>query len=296
MVPRTFALPEELPAGRVFVTGAHGQLGTDVMRLCAACGVEAMGMSRAALDVTDAAAVQGAVAAYRPTTIIHCAAWTAVDDAEAQEPQALLVNETGTRNVATAAGDVGALLIHVSTDYVFDGADLAGYTEDAAVAPINAYGRTKLAAEVAARTAPAALVARTSWLFGEHGPNFVNTIARLAQEREEISVVVDQRGTPTWSLHLARALLVCAARRLEGTAHLAGSPVATWHDLATVVVEQLGSSCVVNETTSDAFPRPARRPACSILRSTRADVPVVGPWREGVAALLAASATNAPSG
>lgn len=293
--PSGFTLPSEAPTGTVLVTGASGQLGMDVMRVAAAAGVHAVGLDRAALDITDAHQVRRVITACAPSVIIHCAAWTAVDDAEQHEADAERVNGDGTRHVAEAAASIDARLVTVSTDYVFAGTSTNGYCEDDVTDPINAYGRTKLAAELATLAHPNAVVARTAWLYGEHGSNFVNTIARLALERTEIEVVTDQVGSPTWTLHLARALLECAASAMTGIVHLAGAPTATWHEVASEVVRQLGVACIVRPTTSDAFPRPAARPACSILRVTRPETPNVGDWREGVRAVLARYAATGSS-
>ncbi len=287
-IPADVELPSRVPAGRILVTGAAGQLGMDVMRIAAAAGCDAIGVDRTELDITDADAVRELVDHMRPAVIIHCAAWTAVDDAETQEAAARLVNEAGTTHVAEAARRVGAKLVAVSTDYVFPGDAVDGYAEDDVTGPTNAYGRTKLLAEHAALAVPGAVVARTAWLFGEHGANFVRTIAGLALQRESIEVVNDQVGSPTWSLHLARALVECAASDITGIVHLAGSPTATWYDVACEVVRQLNASCTVHPVSSDAFPRPAARPACSILRVTRAGTPSMGDWRDGVRAVLAA--------
>ena len=294
-VPPDFGLPQAVPAGTVLVTGAGGQLGMDVMRVAAAAGIAAVGLDREALDITDAADVQRVMEVCSPNAVIHCAAWTAVDDAEERESDASRVNGEGTHNVARAAEACGARLVAVSTDYVFSGSAVDGYREDDETDPINAYGRSKLAAERATAEHPNAVIARTAWLFGEHGPNFVRTIARLATERPSIDVVTDQVGSPTWTMHLARALLECAAGSMTGVVHLAGTPVATWHDVASEVVHQMGIACEVRPTTSEAFPRPAARPACSILQVTRAETPAVGDWREGVSAVLASYAATGSS-
>jgi dTDP-4-dehydrorhamnose reductase len=210
-----------------------------------------------------------------------------VDDAEEHRDAAFLVNEQGTRNVCAAAHRHGAYVITVSTDYVFNGSSEDGYSEGDITDPINVYGASKLGSEEATLQYPEFGVARTAWLFGEHGNNFVKTIAALAASRPELDVVQDQVGSPTWTMHLAEALVQAAEKRLAGVLHLAGSPTATWFDMAREVVRVTGADCVVKPTTSDKFVRPAARPACSILRVTRADTPTVGDWREGVAAVCA---------
>ncbi len=274
---------------RILVTGAAGQLGVDVVAAAAESGITALGVSRRELDVTDSARVTDIVSAFQPDAIIHCAAWTAVDDAEAQPEAARDVNEVGTRVIAQAADACGAHLVAVSTDYVFDGRAEAGYAENDPTAPINEYGRTKLLAERAAREVCSSVtVARTSWAFGCHGANFVRTILGLASTRDAIDVVSDQRGCPTWTRHLADALLAAAESRIQGTLHLVGSPACSWHDLAVAAVHEAGIDCDVRAVSSDRFPRPAPRPACSILRVTRPETPVVGDWHEGVAAVVSA--------
>lgn len=272
----------------ILVTGGSGQLGSELMHESAVRGLDAVGLGHAELDVTDATRVCELVAALRPAAIVHCAAWTVVDDAEVDPAGALRVNGEGTANVVAAARDVGAYLLTVSTDYVFAGDDAGGYDEGSATDPINAYGASKLAAEHVTLELPGAAVARTAWLFGATGTNFVRTIIGLALQRDAIDVVTDQVGSPTYAPHLAGALLDCVQQRLPGVLHLVGSPTATWFDVASEVVRVLGASCEVRPTTSDRFPRPARRPACSILRATRADTPSVGDWRDGVHEVVAA--------
>ncbi|MBC7643842.1 MAG: dTDP-4-dehydrorhamnose reductase [Thermoleophilia bacterium] len=267
----------------ILVTGAGGQLGAAVVDACADAGLEAIGLGHAAFDVTDRGRVESIVNKMRPHSVIHCAAWTAVDDAQEQREAAFAVNETGTRNVARAAEAVGARFVTISTDYVFPGTDPAGVAEGDTPDPINVYGASKLASEIAAvEEAPAALIARTAWLFADHGGNFVRTMLGLCAERESIDVVDDQVGSPTYAPHLARALVHAVSDELTGVIHLAGEPSATWFDVAVATVEAAGYSCGVRRTTSDKFPRPAARPSCSILRVTRDDTPTVGDWREGV--------------
>lgn len=278
----------------MLVTGAGGQLGRDVVEAAIRAGHDVRGFGSAELDVRDLQRVLDTCAALRPVGIVHCAAYTAVDDAEGDRDRAFAVNELGSRHIALAANDVGAHLVAVSTDYVFDGANPKGYVESDATDPINVYGASKLAGEAAVTiVAPGACIVRSSWIFGAHGDNFVKTIARLAVERDAIDVVDDQIGTPTYTGHLARALVECMHRRLTGVLHLAGAPPVSWHGLAREVVAAAGARCEVRTTTSDAFPRPAPRPACSILRSTRPDAPPVGDWREGVRAVVAALRSGA---
>ena len=269
---------------RLLVTGAAGMLGRDVV--AAAGDHEVVALARADLDITDADAVRAAVQAARPDAVINCAAWTDVDGAEADEAGATAVNGAGAGNVAAAAGD--ALVIHVSSDYVFDGAASAPYPEDAATAPRSAYGRSKLAGEQAVADAGGrAAIVRSSWLFGPHGRNFVDTMRRLGAERDELAVVDDQIGCPTYTGHLAPALVAIAEQGTTGVLHVAGGGRCSWFDLAVATFEETGLRCDVRrQSTADAG-RPAPRPAFSALASTRGDAPVLPPWREGLRAHLA---------
>lgn len=293
--------PAATPAGTpapdapILVTGAAGQLGVHVLDAAAARDVPATGVTRAQLDIADLDAVREVVARIRPRAIINCAAYTNVDGAETDRDTAFRVNETGSRNLAIAARESGAHLVAVSTDYVFPGTDSDGYAETDPTGPINVYGESKLAGELAIREEmggdDGACIARTAWLFSRQAPNFVQTIARAARERDALDVVDDQRGNPTWCGHLADALLTCALDRLTGTHHLVDLPAATWFQLAEAVVEELGADCTVRPTTSAAFERPAKRAPVSVLRSTRPDTPDMGTWRFGVRESLRELAT-----
>jgi dTDP-4-dehydrorhamnose reductase len=269
----------------ILITGAAGQLGSAVLDTCAGRGIDAVGLTRAELDVADETRVLELVRELRPSAIIHCAAYTNVDGAESDRAGAFRVNEQGSRVIARAAKATGAHLVAVSTDYVFPGTAPDGYAEDDATGPINVYGESKLAGELAIREELGdehACIARTAWLFSAQPPNFVQTIARAAVDRDSLDVVDDQRGNPTWCGHLAEALVTCAIDKVCGTHHLVDLPAATWFELAQDVVEELGSSCEVRPTTSDAFVRPAARATVSVLRSTRPDTPHMGTWRDGV--------------
>ena len=261
-------------------------LGHDVTAAAVRAGHDAIPLARRELDVTDAAAVRAAVAAARPDAIVNCAAWTDVDGAEADEDAATAVNGAGAGNVAAAAA--GAFVVQVSTDYVFDGRASAPYRESAATNPQSAYGRSKLAGELAvARAAPDAhAIVRTSWLFGEHGGNFVATMLRLASERESLSVVDDQVGCPTFTGHLASALVEIAERRLGGIRHVAGGGSCSWHDLAAAAFAATGADVELTRGRTADLGRPAPRPAYSVLRSERPHTPVLPPWQDGLHAYL----------
>jgi dTDP-4-dehydrorhamnose reductase len=263
-------------------------LGSDVAAAAGAGGHEVVGLARADLDITDPGAVDAAVRDVRPDAIVNCAAWTDVDGAEAHEAEATAVNGAGAGHVAAAAARAGAWLVHVSTDYVFDGRASAPYAEDTPSAPQGAYGRSKLAGEhaVTAAAGESSAIVRSSWLFGRHGRNFVATMLRLAAERDSVDVVDDQVGCPTWTGHLAPALVAIAERRLGGVMHVAGSGHCSWFELARATFAAAGRDCTVRPQSSAALDRPAPRPAYSVLRSTRPEVPVLPAWPDGLAGYL----------
>lgn len=280
---------------RLLITGAGGMLGQDVLAAATAAGHDPVGLARADLDVTDPEAVRRAFARHHPDVVLHCAAWTDVDVAEANEPEATAVNEDGSGNVAAAAVALGAFTIAVSSDYVFDGEASTPYAEDAAPNPRSAYGRSKLAGERAvAAVAPGAhAIVRASWLFGPHGKNFIDTMLRLGAERDEVTVVDDQVGCPTYTGHLARALVEIAERTPVGVAHVAGSGACSWFDLARETFAQAEVACAVRPGRTADLGRPAPRPAYSVLRSTRPEIPILPDWNEGVRAHLRARAAVA---
>ncbi len=248
---------------RWLITGAGGMLGRDLQTVLA--GQDVVAATRAELDILDAAAVRDAVDGV--DVVINAAAWTDVDGAETSEEAATAINGHGARILADAAGK---RLIHLSTDYVFDGTATTPIPEDAARAPINAYGRGKAAGEEAVLAA-GGFVVRTAWLYGEHGPNFVRTMLRLAAERDTLDVVDDQVGPPTWSLALARQLVALAgSSAAPGVYHGTAAGSTTWCGLARAVFAEAGlDPSRVRPTTSDRFVRPARRPSYSVLGHAR---------------------------
>jgi dTDP-4-dehydrorhamnose reductase len=274
---------------RLLVTGAAGMLGRDVVAAAGDAGHEVVALARADLDITDAAAVRAAVGAARPDVVINCAAWTDVDGAEADEAAATAVNGAGAGHVAAAAAATRALVLQLSTDYVFDGAASEPYPEAAPTGPRSVYGRSKLAGERAvAAVAPGRnAIVRSSWLFGPHGRNFVDTMRRLGAEREEVAVVDDQLGCPTYTGHLAPALVEIAERGLTGVLHVAGAGQCSWYELAEATFAETGLACRIRPQSTAQLGRPAPRPAFSVLASTRADAPVLPPWRDGLRAHLA---------
>lgn len=271
---------------RWLVTGAGGMLGHDLLDVLA--GADVRGLTRAELDVTDEAAVSAAVAAA--DVVVNTAAWTDVDGAEQAEEAATRVNGTGPAVLAAACRDAGARLVHVSTDYVFDGRATSPYTEDAPMAPRSAYGRSKAAGERAVRDLlpDTAYVVRTAWLYGRHGGSFPRTMIRLAGERDTLDVVDDQRGQPTWTRDLAEQVVALVeADAPAGTYHGTSSGETTWCGFARAVFEELGADPErVRPTTTDRFPRPAPRPAYSVLGHAgweRAGIAPIRPWREALA-------------
>ena len=275
-------------AKRLLVTGAAGMLGGRVVADARERGWEVTGIDLAEADLTDPVQTEAAVRDVTPDAVIHCAAWTDVDGAEEREALALKVNRDASANIAAAAAGVGARIVGVSTDYVFDGR-LTGrpYVESDPTGPIGAYGRTKLAGERAlAEHNPDHAIARTAWLFGAGGKSFPDTMLTLAASRDEVAVVTDQVGSPTWTGHLAPALLDLAAGDATGIFHTAGAGQCSWHELTVELFRAAGVACRVNETTAAEFRRPAPRPAWSVLDTEREETPRLPAWQEGVAAYL----------
>ena len=270
----------------VLVTGAGGQVGRAAL---AVLGDRGIGLGRAALDVTDEAAVRAAVEAHRPELILHAAAWTDVDGAEADREGATRANVDANRHVARAAAAVGAKLVTLSTDFVFDGTKREPYVETDAPNPISFYGETKLRGEAAAleEHPDGTWIVRTAWVYDESGTNFPRLIMRLAETRDVLRVVEDQIGSPTYAGHLAPLLLELPDRVPPGIRHIAGSGAATRRAWAEAVLADAGRDTLVEGATSDEFPTPARRPAYSALASAFADTPVLPEWRAGVAACMA---------
>jgi dTDP-4-dehydrorhamnose reductase len=260
-------------------------LGQDVIR---AAGGDAVTFTHADLDITDSSAVRNALDGAE--IVVNCAAYTNVDGAESDPATAHAVNAEGARNVAEAA----ARVIYVSTDYVFDGSKPGPYLESDATGPLSEYGRSKLAGEHATLTAsPHSLIVRTSWLFGAAGGNFVDTMLRLGEDRDELNVVDDQVGCPTFTGHLAEAIVSLARGEVRladghsahGVLHVAGSGSCSWFEFARKIFESAGVEVQVHPCTTDEFPRPAPRPANSVLRSERG-APELPSWHEGLEAYL----------
>ncbi|HEY4811264.1 MAG TPA: dTDP-4-dehydrorhamnose reductase [Solirubrobacteraceae bacterium] len=295
--PRSSAQERPAPM-RILVTGAAGMLGLDVLRAGARAGHELVGVDLPELDITDPDAVAQTYVQVAPEAVLNCAAWTDVDGAQTHVPQALAVNADGAGNLARGAAAVGIPMVHVSTDYVFSGeacVDASGarrpYVESDETGPRSVYGQTKLAGEdQVLRASRRHVVARGSWLFGVGGANFAATMLRLASERDAVQVVSDQVGCPTWTGHLAPALLGLIERGVAGLVHLAGAGYVSWNEYAQEVFRQAEVACRVDDASTADMPRPAPRPAWSALESEREDVLPLPPWQDGVAGYLAARA------
>jgi dTDP-4-dehydrorhamnose reductase len=271
--------------GRWLVVGSSGMLGQDVV--AALRGRDVTGVARPEVDVVDLVSVTDAVAGH--DVVVNCTAWTAVDDAETHEAEAFAVNGVGPANLARACAATGAWLVHVSTDYVFAGDATTPYAEDAAIAPRSAYGRTKAAGEWAVRAElpDRSLIVRTAWLYGAQGQNFVKTMRALEGQRETLDVVDDQLGQPTWSGDLAARLVLAIDHGVPaGTYHGTASGQTTWMGLARKVFELVGADPErVHPTTTDRFPRPAPRPAYSVLGHdawTRAGLAPMRAWDDAL--------------
>jgi dTDP-4-dehydrorhamnose reductase len=267
------------------VAGSGGMLGTELVAALRLEGESVIGLTRRELDITDRGAVDATIHEYEPEVVVNCAAWTAVDEAEAHEDKALQVNGRGPAHLAAACNARGTHLIHISTDYVFSGDSRDPYTEKDAPSPLNAYGRTKLAGEraVLGLLPETGYVVRTAWLYGAHGPNFVRTMMRLEQERAQVNVVADQRGQPTWTASVAdRIIALIRSQAPAGIYHATSSGHTTWFGLAREVFRLLGADPNrVRPTTTDEYPRAAGRPAYSVLGHEAlesAGIDSIGDW------------------
>lgn len=278
---------------RFLITGASGMLGRDLQ--AALVGRDVTALSRTELDIADEAADLAAVAGH--DVVINAAAYTKVDDAETHEDDARRVNALGAAALASAAAQHGALLVQVSTDYVFDGSASTPYAEDSPLAPVSAYGRTKAEGEKLVRQIlpDDSLIVRTAWLYGEHGPNFASTMLRLAGVRDTLSVVDDQRGQPTWTHDLAEQivrLVDCGTRK--GVFHGTSSGETTWFGFARAVFEEAGLDPErITPTDSASFVRPAPRPAYSVLGHdswAKAGLAPLPDWRASLSAAWKAGA------
>lgn len=279
----------------ILIFGGAGQLGQELARAAARRQFAVAALSRAQTDISDQAAVAAALTEHSPALVVNAAAYTMVDRAEIETSEALRANAHGPAILATACAGAEIPLLHISTDYVFDGTKVGAYVESDPINPISAYGRSKAAGEIAVlRVQPRHVILRTSWLYGEFGHNFLKTVVRLVQEREELRVVADQRGSPTSTRALADAILriaprLAAGQEVWGTYHFTGSGVTTWHGFASCIVGAQapwsGRKPRVTAITTAEFPTPAQRPANSELDCSRFERTFgfrARPWAEEV--------------
>ncbi|MEO8383228.1 MAG: dTDP-4-dehydrorhamnose reductase [Acidobacteriota bacterium] len=273
------------------ITGAGGMLGTDLRNELVSRGEPVVALGRDDLDITDSRLVSAAVAEHAPDVVLNCAAYTKVDLAESEEAVANAINGSSVELLGAAANQAGAVLVQVSTDFVFDGRATTPYEVTAPTAPLSVYGRSKLLGELAASHAKEHLIVRTSWLFGVHGPNFVEAIrGQIRTGTNPLRVVSDQQGRPTYTPHLARAILRLVHGSARGIVHYADAEACSWYDFARAIAEESEAEVEIRPVTSDQFPRPAPRPAYSVLSTERYErLTGVAPdsWREGLREYLA---------
>ncbi|HZJ28816.1 MAG TPA: dTDP-4-dehydrorhamnose reductase [Solirubrobacterales bacterium] len=273
---------------KVLVTGAGGMLGADVVRAAGEVGHDVVACTRADLDITDPDAVRDRLERDRPGVVINCAAWTDVDGAEADETGATRLNAEAAGMLAAATAEAGAEIVQVSTDYVFDGSKKGPYLESDPTAPVSAYGRSKLAGEVAVAAANRRhFIVRTAWLYGHGGSNFVETMLRLASDHGEVLVVYDQVGSPTSTQDLARGLVRLIEGAAYGLHHMAAAGSCSWFEFAREIFDQAGVECRVLSATTEMLGRPAPRPANSVLESERPHAITLPDWHQGLAEHLA---------
>jgi dTDP-4-dehydrorhamnose reductase len=246
----------------ILVIGANGMLGHDLMKVLEG---EVRGLDLPDIDITSLESVRRVLLTLKPKIIINSAAYTDVDGCEANVEQAMAVNGEGVGLLALTAREIGAKLVQISTDYVFDGSKGTPYLEDDPVGPLSIYGESKLAGELNAAMAPEHLIVRTQWLYGVHGKNFVETMLRLAGEKSELSVVDDQIGSPTWSYDLALSIKTLLDKGSSGVYHVSNSGYCSWKEFAEAIFEESGLKVKVNRMTTKELNRPANRPLYSTL-------------------------------
>jgi dTDP-4-dehydrorhamnose reductase len=268
---------------KILIVGCNGMLGTDLMRAFHPPH-QVIGIDRPDIDITDLAQCFARVREFRPEVIINAAAFTQVDNCETNEKMAFLVNGEGAGNLSRAAAEIGAAMVHYSTDYIFDGLKKEAYVEEDAPNPQSVYGKSKLVGETLVRQhCPDYLILRTSWLFGQNGANFIRTIISAAKKGTHLQVVSDQRGSPTYSKDLASHSVKMIEARCRLTYHLTNSGSCTWFELASRVIEWAGiRNATIAPVSTLEFPRPAQRPANSILANARLErdgFPMMRSWQ-----------------
>ncbi|HKZ16516.1 MAG TPA: dTDP-4-dehydrorhamnose reductase, partial [Geobacteraceae bacterium] len=246
----------------ILVVGAQGMLGREMLDML---GDEARGLNRDEMEITSFESVRRAVATLKPAVVINSIAYTDVDGSESNSELAFGVNGDGVKNLAAVTADIGAKLVHISSDYVFDGKKGSPYLEEDQVNPMSVYGKSKLAGEENARLNPDHLIIRTQWLYGRHGNNFVETMLRLAKEKEELGVVDDQVGSPTWTVDLCLAVKALLDRNCRGTYHAVNGGSCSWFDFAGAIFAEQGTTVRLKPITTTELGRPAPRPLFSVL-------------------------------
>jgi dTDP-4-dehydrorhamnose reductase len=272
---------------RITIFGATGLLGKALVREWR--GDEVTGLGSRDADIRSQEDIRRSITQHRPECIVHAAAYTDVDGCETNRDLAFAVNCEGAARVAQAAAESGSQLLFLSTDYVFDGSKESPYEVDDPIAPQSVYGRSKAEAEAKIREIlPTSCILRTSWVFGVGGKCFPDTILKLAASRKELEVVNDQRGCPTYTIDLARVIIQLCRKRTTGTVHVTNSGECTWFDFASEIVRRAGLSTQVRPTSSDRFPRPAKRPAYSVLSSASLQQQgiAVPPWKDALRRFL----------
>ncbi|WP_374017412.1 dTDP-4-dehydrorhamnose reductase [Paenibacillus thiaminolyticus] len=277
---------------KVLITGANGQLGYDVVKLLQAQKIHVMGCNREMLDITDDVACVQAVQLYRPNVVVHCAAYTAVDEAEIDVEKAYRVNAVGTRNIVVAAEAIGAKIVYISTDYVFDGFTQSPYHEYDHTNPQSVYGKSKRAGEVLVQSLSSRyFIVRTSWVFGVKGHNFVKTMIKLSSEQTQISVVNDQIGSPTYTADLAHFISHLMITDRYGIYHASNTGECSWYEFACEIFYQLGKKIDIIPCTTDEFPRTAPRPKYSVMSTVYMQANDFLPfsnWKDALTRFLAA--------
>ncbi|MCM3338829.1 dTDP-4-dehydrorhamnose reductase [Paenibacillus sp. MER TA 81-3] len=270
----------------ILVTGANGQLGADVVHLFSEKGHHVVGLGRAQLDITDEIMCNNVIGEIQPDAVIHCAAYTAVDNAEADQDNAYLVNAIGTRNIAVAAERVKAKICYISTDYVFDGTSSSPYYEYDNTNPLTVYGKSKRAGEQLVQSLCSRwFIVRTSWVYGVSGNNFVKTMLKLGRERESLQVVNDQWGSPTYTCDLSLFLEELVATEKYGIYHASNTGICSWYEFAQAIFEEAKMPVKVEPCTTEQFPRPAPRPRYSVMEPMAIRTNGLTPirhWREAL--------------